>query len=60
MRNKTPSLLDFVPLIHLLSHKIVGFDIDLAQEIGKILNKKVIIKDAEWQALLGGLKKWSL
>ncbi|DAB33160.1 MAG TPA: amino acid ABC transporter substrate-binding protein [Sulfurospirillum sp. UBA12182] len=38
------------------SGQIVGFDIDLAQEIGKILNKKVIIKDAEWQALLGGLK----
>ena len=38
------------------SGQIVGFDIDLAHEIGKILNKKVIIKDAEWQALLGGLK----
>lgn len=35
---------------------IVGFDIDLANEIGKILNRKIIIKDAEWQALLGGLK----
>lgn len=38
------------------SGKIVGFDVDLAHEIGKILNKKVVIKDAEWQALLGGLK----
>lgn len=36
--------------------EIVGFDVDLAQELGKILNKKIIIKDAEWQALLGGLK----
>jgi len=35
---------------------IVGFDIDLANEIGKLIGKKVIIKDAEWQALLGGLK----
>ncbi len=38
------------------SGEIVGFDVDLAHEIGKILNKKVVIKDAEWQALLGGLK----
>ncbi|MGB5917615.1 ABC transporter substrate-binding protein [Arcobacter sp.] len=38
------------------SGKIVGFDIDLAQEIGKVINKKVVVKDAEWQALLGGLK----
>lgn len=38
------------------SGQIVGFDVDLAHEIGKILNKKVVIKDAEWQALLGGLK----
>lgn len=38
------------------SGKIVGFDIDLAKEIGKIINKEIIIKDAEWQALLGGLK----
>lgn len=38
------------------SGNLVGFDIDLAQEIGKIINKEVIIKDAEWQALLGGLK----
>lgn len=38
------------------SGEIVGFDVDLAYEIGKILNKKVVIKDAEWQALLGGLK----
>lgn len=37
------------------SGQIVGFDIDLAQEIGKILNKEVVIKDAEWQALLSGL-----
>lgn len=38
------------------SGEIVGFDIDLANEIGKIIGKQVIIKDAEWQALLGGLK----
>ncbi|PPK61952.1 amino acid ABC transporter substrate-binding protein (PAAT family) [Malaciobacter marinus] len=38
------------------SGEIVGFDIDLANEIGKVLNKKIVIKDAEWQALLGGLK----
>lgn len=38
------------------SGEIVGFDIDLAQEIGKIIGKKIVIKDAEWQALLGGLK----
>ncbi|WP_320034492.1 ABC transporter substrate-binding protein [Halarcobacter sp.] len=38
------------------SGNIVGFDIDLANEIGKIIGKKVEIKDAEWQALLGGLK----
>lgn len=35
---------------------IVGFDIDFAQEIGKIIGKDIVIKDAEWQALLGGLK----
>ena len=38
------------------SGQIVGFDVDLANAIGKILGKKIIIKDAEWQALLGGLK----
>lgn len=38
------------------SGQIVGFDVELANEIGKILNKKIVIKDAEWQALLGGLK----
>ncbi|WP_060826438.1 transporter substrate-binding domain-containing protein [Sulfurospirillum cavolei] len=38
------------------SGKIVGFDVDLAMEIGKLLGKQIEIKDAEWQALLGGLK----
>lgn len=38
------------------SGEIVGFDVDLAKEIGKVLNRKIVIKDAEWQALLGGLK----
>jgi polar amino acid transport system substrate-binding protein len=38
------------------SGEIVGFDVDLAHEIGKRLGKKIVIKDAEWQALLGGLK----
>ncbi|XPV69681.1 MAG: transporter substrate-binding domain-containing protein [Halarcobacter sp.] len=38
------------------SGEIVGFDVDLAKEIGKIIGKKIVIKDAEWQALLGGLK----
>lgn len=39
-----------------LSGEIIGFDIDLAHALGEKLGKKVIIKDAEWQALLGGLK----
>lgn len=34
-----------------------GFDIDLAKAIGKELGVEVEIKDAEWQALLGGLNK---
>ncbi|SKC40591.1 substrate-binding periplasmic protein [Maledivibacter halophilus] len=34
-----------------------GFDIDLAKALGKELNVDVEIKDAEWQALLGGLNK---
>ncbi|MBE0496295.1 MAG: transporter substrate-binding domain-containing protein [Campylobacterales bacterium] len=38
------------------SGQIVGFDIDLAHAIGKILGKTIVIKDAEWQALLGGLR----
>lgn len=38
------------------SGEIVGFDIDLANEIGKLIGREVVIKDAEWQALLGGLK----
>ena len=36
--------------------KLVGFDIDLANAIGQIIGKKIVIHDAEWQALLGGLK----
>lgn len=38
------------------SGQIVGFDVDLAHAIGEKLGKKIVIKDAEWQALLGGLK----
>ncbi len=34
-----------------------GFDIDLAKALGKELGVEVEIKDAEWQALLGGLNK---
>jgi len=34
-----------------------GFDIDLARAIGEKLGVKVKLMDAEWQGLLGGLKK---
>lgn len=34
-----------------------GFDIDLAKAIGEKLGLKVKLVDAEWQGLLGGLKK---
>ncbi|OSB18572.1 amino acid ABC transporter substrate-binding protein [Clostridium sporogenes] len=37
--------------------KIEGFDVDLAKELGKEMNLKVEIKDAEWEALLGGVGK---
>ncbi len=36
---------------------IEGFDIDLANALGEELGVDVEIKDAEWQALLGGLTK---
>ncbi|MEG0371367.1 MAG: transporter substrate-binding domain-containing protein [Clostridium sp.] len=39
------------------SGQIEGFDIDLAKAIGKEIGIEVEIKDAEWQALLGGLNK---
>lgn len=34
-----------------------GFDIDLAKAVGEKLGIKVKLMDAEWQGLLGGLKK---
>ncbi len=34
-----------------------GFDIDLARALGKKLGVEVKLRDAEWQGLLGGLKK---
>lgn len=34
-----------------------GFDIDLARALGEKLGVKVKLMDAEWQGLLGGLKK---
>jgi polar amino acid transport system substrate-binding protein len=34
-----------------------GFDIDLAKALGEKLSVKVKLMDAEWQGLLGGLKK---
>ncbi|NLI82229.1 MAG: amino acid ABC transporter substrate-binding protein [Deltaproteobacteria bacterium] len=34
-----------------------GFDIDLAKAMGEKLGVKVKLMDAEWQGLLGGLKK---
>lgn len=34
-----------------------GFDIDLARALGEKLGIKVKLMDAEWQGLLGGLKK---
>lgn len=37
--------------------EIEGFDIDLATALSKELGVGVEIKDAEWQALLGGLNK---
>jgi polar amino acid transport system substrate-binding protein len=37
--------------------ELEGFDIDLAKALAKELNLDVEIKDAEWQALLGGLNK---
>ncbi len=37
--------------------QIGGFDVDLAKELGKEMNLKVEIKDAEWEALLGGISK---
>lgn len=39
------------------SGEFEGFDIDLAKALGKELGVEVEIKDAEWQALLGGLNK---
>lgn len=36
---------------------IEGFDVDIANALGKELGVDVEIKDAEWQALLGGLNK---
>ena len=37
--------------------EIEGFDVDLANAIGKELGVKVNIQDAEWEALLGGVSK---
>ncbi|NFM77700.1 amino acid ABC transporter substrate-binding protein [Clostridium botulinum] len=37
--------------------EIEGFDVDLAKELGKEMDLKVEIKDAEWEALLGGVNK---
>lgn len=37
--------------------QIEGFDIDLANALGKELGVKVKIVDAEWEALLGGVSK---
>ncbi len=37
--------------------EIEGFDIDLANALGQELGVNVEVKDAEWQALLGGLTK---
>jgi len=37
--------------------EIEGFDIDLANALGHELGINVEVKDAEWQALLGGLTK---
>lgn len=37
--------------------EIEGFDVDLANALGEELGVEVVIIDAEWQALLGGLSK---
>lgn len=39
------------------TEEIEGFDVDLAKALGDELDMEVKIKDAEWQALLGGLNK---
>lgn len=37
--------------------QVEGFDVDLANALGKELGVKVKIVDAEWEALLGGVEK---
>jgi arginine/lysine/histidine transporter system substrate-binding protein len=46
---------DYAPFEYFKEGKIVGFDIDLMNEIGKRLNKNVKFKDMSFDAILGSL-----
>jgi len=47
---------EFAPFAFIEHGNIVGFDIDLAQEIAKRLNKKIVFKDMSFEALLPELQ----
>ncbi len=47
---------DYPPFEFMKSQKVVGFDVDFVKAVGKVLNKKVIIKEYEFPAIMPALK----
>lgn len=47
---------DYAPYEFYENNKIVGFDVDLANEIGKHLKKKIVIKDMAFEGLIAALQ----
>ena len=43
---------EYPPFCFVENDKIVGFDIDIANEVAKRLGKKIEIKDMSWEALI--------
>jgi polar amino acid transport system substrate-binding protein len=46
---------EYPPFENVVNGKIVGFDMDLAEEVAKIMNKTAVFKDMEYPAVLPSL-----
>lgn len=47
---------EYPPYCYIDQHQIVGFDIDVAQEVAKRLGKKMVLRDMPFDALIPDLK----